>query len=196
MMMTVYVPREGASATARLAPRSAIVGGPADGGIDCHYEGAVYDQANLVRFHDRLSCAAGRRIQRYPTTARGRFPDDSLVPVADYDAVRGVVLSVGDAAALSAWSGETAEDVVGATLPPGRTAWTDAAVLAGAPGSRPIGTQRIGRVMLYRTQAGQVVHLDAMSHEAWVVSYDDEALPDLLARAGASEAERRMTIGT
>lgn len=194
MMLTVYVPREGSPAAARLAPRSAVVGEPVEGGIDCHYEGAVYDQANLRRFHERLYCAASRRAERYPTTARARFPADSLVPVATYDAARGVVTAVQDGEALARWSGESVEEVVGSRAPEGVADWTAAVTLAAAPGSRPLG-RRVGRLMFYRTQAGQVLHLDGMTRTARVLPHDDGSLPGLLEQAGADEVERRYATG-
>lgn len=195
MNMTVYVPRSGSPGPIRLAPGSAVVGEAREHGIDCHYEGAVYQQQNLSRFSDKLFCAADRRVAQYPTAARAVFPSDSLTPVAIYDAVRGVLVSVSDAEALSAWSGETVDLICGDTLPPGPLSWEGAVELCQAPGTRRIGHQRRPGLMVYRTQAGQLLRVDAMTRHAQILEHHDACVPGLLEQVEATQAEQRFVMG-
>jgi len=61
-----------------IAKQSACVMG---GDGNCYYEGNLYDAVNLRLFHERLMCAAGRLVQKYPTVARTHLEDHQYIPV-------------------------------------------------------------------------------------------------------------------
>lgn len=100
----LYVPAPGA--TTLIDGGSAIVGERRGDLVDVHYERGGAD--NVRTFEDRLTHAAGRRAQRYPTSARSVHPAADLIDVGSvrYDGTlrRWVIASVDDPAALCAWS--------------------------------------------------------------------------------------------
>jgi hypothetical protein len=193
----VWVPKPGSATELLVAAASAVVGAGSadrDGMVDCHFEGAVYGQQNLGSFRERVSCAAGRRLHRYPTVARSRFPAAELAKVALWDPVRDVIIAVLDAPALLAWSGETAAQVVGRRMQAGLVQWADASLLAG-DGARPIGHQDPAGTLWFRTAAGQVARFDMAAREAEVLEHDDPRLRSLLAPLGLDEATLRTVLG-
>jgi|SRR5579872_3434457 len=101
-MQTVYVPVPNALPT--IAPKSGIVGTrlPDADHIQIDYEGAVYNQANVQTFADKISIAAGRHTSQYPAVTRMVVPSDSLVGVGVWDDMDGTV-TVTNASALAAW---------------------------------------------------------------------------------------------
>jgi hypothetical protein len=100
----LYVPREGVVHDVR--PGSAIVGEPRDDGIDTHYEGG--GASNVTTLEHRIHHAAGRRRQRYPTSARRTWARSELLDVGSvvYDGAmrHWVVGELTDQAALEAWA--------------------------------------------------------------------------------------------
>lgn len=83
----VYLPNGGGRATADIIRGSAIVGRPSPGSdrVTIYFEGALYDQENIRTLADRANQAAGRMIQRYPTTAMRAVPRDVLMAVGTFD---------------------------------------------------------------------------------------------------------------
>ena len=100
----LYVPAEGARTFIDHA--SAIVGERRGDQTDVHFERGGAD--NVRTFEDRITHAAGRRSQQYPTVARGTYPAADLVDVGSvrYDSLmrRWVVSSIDDPDALEAWA--------------------------------------------------------------------------------------------
>ena len=89
----VYIPREGELATPRIAQGSGIVGAPtpSSDSVLIYYEGAIYRQANMVTFADRVRHAYYRMTERAPTRAKAVIPTALLVAVGTFDAQRGIV---------------------------------------------------------------------------------------------------------
>jgi len=100
----LYVPARGVRT--QIDDASAIVGEARGDLIDVHYERGGAD--NVRTFEDRITHAAGRRAQSYPTIARGTHPAGDLVDVGSvrYDGLmrRWVIASIDDAEALEAWA--------------------------------------------------------------------------------------------
>jgi hypothetical protein len=191
VQLTIYVPRPGSSAAVVMAARSAIVGGStANGMVDCHYEGALYGEA--MTFSQKLRHAAGRRVERYPTSARRAFRKDELEAVGAYDAVRMVVTSVEQPGLLVAWSGESVEAIRGRILPCGNAAWDDVSALGRE--LSPL-ARRNTLMAIYKTRAGQVVEMDAIQHTAFVHDVASADVPALLARYDLDEDRTRSVLG-
>lgn len=105
--VSLYVPVEGKLTHIKVG--SAIVGLPTDDGhIRCYFEGNLYGQA--AAFDERLTIAAGRLADRYPTVAIAYAKDDEVIRVgsARWDALlhSWVVAEITDAPALEAYVGE------------------------------------------------------------------------------------------
>lgn len=95
-----------------IDPTSAIVAGESQRGQDrtvVHFESNRYGAENMMAFVDRCRHAAGRAATRYPTIAKASLPTQALRRVAGYDLESHRFIDVTDAAALSAWAGETLE---------------------------------------------------------------------------------------
>jgi hypothetical protein len=61
------------------------------------YEGNRFGASNVVTFADRVSVAAGRHLEKYPTVARASVPLDEVLRVGTFDTETGVVdLGAGD----------------------------------------------------------------------------------------------------
>lgn len=92
-----------ASADAGIAPRSAVVSSCDQAGETrlCYFEGNVYGADNLRRFSDRVRCAVGRAVHRYPTLARSRLPVAMLRHVGTFDARSQRITAITDPAMLS-----------------------------------------------------------------------------------------------
>lgn len=102
----LYVPAP--STITYIDPGSAIVGETSGGMVDVHFERGGAD--NVRTFEDRITHAAGRRAQSYPTTARGTYPAEQLVDVGSvrYDGVmrRWIIASIERPSALKQWAPE------------------------------------------------------------------------------------------
>lgn len=90
-----------------IAARSAIVSSADQTGDRrlCYYEGNLLGADNLVRYSDRVRCAAARAADRYPTVARASFPLQSLRHVGCFDLRSRRITTLTDAAALAAYLG-------------------------------------------------------------------------------------------
>ena len=114
MRLRVVVPNaeklKPASALSFIREGSAIVVDPSRPEI-CYYEGNLYGSVNLVEFIDKISCAAGRLVTRYPTVAMAGIDTSSVIPVAEFDYnIPGGVSNVQvlDKDTLTGWAGEEA----------------------------------------------------------------------------------------
>ena len=104
--ISIFVPAPGKSLSPFIAARSAIVGREPDGGrISVYYEGNIYDYSGMIRFADRVACAAGRLVERYPTVARASLPESDLARIGYWDDEAGLVIpdEPGAQAALAAY---------------------------------------------------------------------------------------------
>jgi hypothetical protein len=81
------------------------------------FEGNANGAVNLVRFADRVVCAAGRLATRAPNIAYGSASLDQVRPLARYDLDRNVIVEVLDPEGLSAWAGEPAGEICPPRLP-------------------------------------------------------------------------------
>ena len=72
-----------------------------------HYEGNMYGATNLESYLDRALCAAGRLLERYPTTAKMAAAPDELMFVGylDYEQQRIDIEGLGSDRALAGWLG-------------------------------------------------------------------------------------------
>jgi hypothetical protein len=107
--IVVYLPNGGGRATADIVPGSAIVGRP-DAGSDqvtIYFEGAIYDHENVRTLADRANQAAGRMLQRYPTTEMRAVPRDVLMAVGTFDPQRRQIFLTGphSEGAVAEWLG-------------------------------------------------------------------------------------------
>lgn len=113
MRYNLYVPSE--RAVHDIWPGSAIVGEERDGMVMTHYEGGQAE--NVKTFEDRILHAAGRRKERYPTSAQRGWDleDIQLVGTVLYDDVMRiwVIDQIMDEAALRGWIGEDEPIVIG-----------------------------------------------------------------------------------
>ncbi len=103
----VYIPREGERATQHIARGSGIVGAPTppSGMVLIYFEGAIYRQANIVTFADRVRHAHYRMREDAPTIAKSVAPAGSLIALGTFDAQRGIVELTGPESQrdLAAW---------------------------------------------------------------------------------------------
>jgi hypothetical protein len=91
--ISIFVPAPGKSLSPFIAAHSAIVGREPDGGrISVYYEGNIYDYPGMIRFADRVACAAGRLAERYPTVARASLPESDLERIGYWDDEAGLVV--------------------------------------------------------------------------------------------------------
>lgn len=105
MHMKIYVPVD-AFLLGHLRRGSAIVGREiADDQIWLRYEGNLYGASNLVNFEDRLSVAAGRLVDRYPTVAQMVVMADHVVEVGSFEYRREGSLVITNRARLAEWLG-------------------------------------------------------------------------------------------
>lgn len=107
----LYVPR--ADARHDIAKGSAIVGERLeDGWVETHYEGGLFTP---MTFEEKIQHAAGRRHERYPTTALRAWPESDLICVGKVqksEKLNGWIISeITDAKALTEWNPE--DHVVG-----------------------------------------------------------------------------------
>ena len=113
MQVLVLAPtNDGSSVHRFLAPGTAIVT-PLEGGGDHGILRAWYEEpgnaANVVTFEDRLTHAAGRYAQQYPTGKMTGFEQDdvTIVAIAEHEEGNGWYVSkVIDRDRLEAWAGE------------------------------------------------------------------------------------------
>lgn len=108
---TLYVPADGAIHDIRRG--SAILGGIQHGMVTTHYEGG--GASNVQTFEEKVNQAAGRRSERYPTSALRGWHGDDVVEVGTVvfdEAMRHWVIgTLTDEASLREWVGP-AEDIV------------------------------------------------------------------------------------
>lgn len=72
----IYLPVEGSTLAGHIKRGSGIVGTTTEEGtLLLHYEGNLNGAANLIKWSDRVRCAAGRHFLRYPTVARHTLCD-------------------------------------------------------------------------------------------------------------------------
>jgi hypothetical protein len=108
-----------------LSPRSAILcrADPLwrpltrEGRVLIAFEGNEIGAVNLERFVDRVLCAAGRLAHRAPSIAYGHATPEQIRPLARYDLDRNVILEVIHPEGLTAWAGETAQEICPERLP-------------------------------------------------------------------------------
>lgn len=102
----LYVPA--ADTKHNVRPGSAIVGDPGDGMIHTHYEGGGHS-SNITTFEHRINQAAGRRIQRYPTSAQRGWNREDLIDVGavsyDQTMMHWIIQEISDEKALRDWVG-------------------------------------------------------------------------------------------
>lgn len=107
--IVVYLPAGGHPATEGIARGSAIIGVPEPGAeeVRIYFEGALYEQVNMVTLADRAVHACGRLRERYPTIAKRMVPRSALVAVGTFDEAAGRIILTGEqsAAAVATWLG-------------------------------------------------------------------------------------------
>jgi hypothetical protein len=107
--IVVYLPAGGHPATRGIARGSAIVGVPEPGSeeVRIYFEGALYEQSNVVTLADRAVHACERLRDRYPTLAKRMVPRSALVVVGTFDEVGGRIILTGEqsASAVATWLG-------------------------------------------------------------------------------------------
>lgn len=114
--IVVYVPTGDHPATDGIARGSAIVGLPEQGSeeVKIYFEGALYDQVNMVTLADRAVHACGRLRDRYSTIAKSKrtVPREALVAVGTFDEAGGRIILTGEqsAATVATWLGVPALD--------------------------------------------------------------------------------------
>jgi hypothetical protein len=198
--LTLYVPKPNTPAAATVHPGSAIVGDEAartDGAVLCHFEGG-HDGGEKWSYFLKMKHAAGRLIERYPTIAMAAFRVDDLVPVGTVDGERYVVTMITDEASLTAWAGESAEQVIGRRLPAGPSDWdVAAAICQPEKEARPIGSGFRNGYAWYKTQAGQVLRFSVgpSEREVLVFEFDDANVPSLLAATGIGTRALSFVVG-
>lgn len=116
----LLIPADGSTLGNVIAPRSALVGRPlrTGDGLMVYYEGNLYDAANLRRWQERVTCAAGRMFLNYPTVAKtvvmnpGELIRVGSVRTDDPRVAYEVRVDPNQFEALSAYTGERVEDLV------------------------------------------------------------------------------------
>lgn len=77
-----------------------------DGTVAFAFEGNANGAVNLNRYHEKVSCAAGRLAHKAPSISYGRARPEDLIVVAGYDLERLVFTEIIDPVRIEAWSGE------------------------------------------------------------------------------------------
>ena len=101
----MLVPESGTSAWATIDRKSGIVGRDIGvGQFEVYFEGNRYGAVNLATFEQRVLCAAGRLVSKYPTIARAVFAatDFKVVGSVDWDAA---AVRIEDKTAVDVWTG-------------------------------------------------------------------------------------------
>ena len=111
-VLIVYLPSRDMRRLGAIAPGSGIVGADEGERITVDYEGAIYGQANLAHFADRVYHAADRQSAHYPTMARLSVKRSDLLRIGTWDQREGeVCLDNRDAeVALAEWLGDSSLD--------------------------------------------------------------------------------------
>ena len=89
-----------------IAPASAIIAAIDQSSPDrvlIHFEGNLYGAENLKTYESRIRQAAGRQVDRYPTTAKMVVARDQLVEVGRYDYANDRVLNLLNEHLLTDW---------------------------------------------------------------------------------------------
>lgn len=106
MTYNLYVPAPGVKHD--ILPQSAIVGEERGDYIETHYEGGR--ASNVQSYEDRIQHAAGRRIERYPTSALRAWKKDELIKVGtvtrDENLKVWLISEIIDEPALRSWIGD------------------------------------------------------------------------------------------
>ena len=100
----LFIPAKGANLG--IAPASAIVAAVDQAGHDrvlIHFEGNLFGAENLSTYESRIRQAAGRQVERYPTTAKMLVARDQLVQVGRYDYANDRVLNLLNEHLLTDW---------------------------------------------------------------------------------------------
>ena len=103
-----------------IAPGSAIIAAVDQTGPDrvlIHFEGNLYGAENLKTYESRIRQAAGRQVDRYPTTAKMVVARDQLVEVGRYDYANDRVLNLLNEHLLEGWIPDEGEWIEG-FIPP------------------------------------------------------------------------------
>lgn len=104
MTCLVLVPVRESSAARLIASKSGVV---EDGErFIAYFEGNLYGAVNLTSYEERLRCAVGRLVNKYPTIACGRWPRAEFVIVGEYRVSDDFVeheIVVTDRATLDQW---------------------------------------------------------------------------------------------
>lgn len=180
MDLAIYVPRKGSHIEKTLAPGSGIVAdadAARDGRVLCYYEGNLHGVKDMEAYAGKLKQAAGRLVQRYPTSAMAAYEVADLVRVGTYDARRWVVAAVTDPEEMARWSGETLDAVVGQRLQEGVIPWAEGA--KAAEGARPLVHGRPD-LFVCITKGGQVLEFKVAERTVEVLGEDDPRLADYL----------------
>lgn len=105
MEYNLYVPAPGVAHD--IWPKSAIVGEEREDYVETHYEGG--HACNVQSYEDRIQHAAGRRIERYPTSALRAWKKDELIKVGtvtrDEDLKVWIISEIINEAAMREWIG-------------------------------------------------------------------------------------------
>ena len=163
-----------------------------DGMVPFAFEGNANGAVNLQRFHERLSCAAGRLKHAIPSIAYGRAGLDHLEVVGDYDLGRDILVGLRDGHALDNWSG----DPVATWVPPRiETPCSDMDILSPLF-SLPMAPilVRDSRHLMWRFTTGEI--LVKQGHAPLrLCAPDDPYVETCLTAAGASPELRRRVLG-
>lgn len=105
----IYVPS--GSDHMGIAQGSGIVGVPsAEGNVTIYYEGNLNGCMNLGLYEERLQCALGRLVMKYPTVARSCVPASALTVVGHAIRVSSEKhiydLDIGSPQQVQAWLGD------------------------------------------------------------------------------------------
>ena len=106
----IYVPADQTTSEGLcgILPGSGIVGrNTGDGLIEIWYEGNAHGASNLDTFAEKISCAAGRMSNQYPTSARAVVDAASLLLVGEFHLAEGRAV-IDEATLVSRWSGAEA----------------------------------------------------------------------------------------
>ena len=87
--LPIYIPSEDSMESSPLAPGTAIVGikfvDESKTFVLGYYEGNIYNADNIKTFEDKCMFAAGRGVQKAPTTAFQLFNVNEIKQVGEYD---------------------------------------------------------------------------------------------------------------
>lgn len=132
-MFKIYVP-VGTPAEQLIARGSAVVGrgDVSEGRTLVYYEGNLYGAQNMRVFADRVTHAAGRMREAYPTIAKALLPIESLREVGVGDLSSLTLTFINDREALQDWlESEELPLASGERWIPGREVWEETVAAGG-----------------------------------------------------------------